>query len=249
VRTNPEATVLKHLIATRPTLDRSAKGTAASFAVHTLIFATLIIASANRDQDVFTGATERDIPIVPYVHERPEPITPSSAPPAPPVPTEPTPPTVEPPTEVPPSPTNIPTDIPAPGPTTVLPSEPVTTAPSTGEPGTGEPTGEPGLAPTGALTAGEVDRPASLLPHTTLPRYPDMLRSSRLEGGVRVVFIVGADGRVEMESVRIVEASHPLFAAAVRAALPRMRFRPAQAGSRRVRQLVEIPFGFTLTGR
>lgn len=237
------------LIASRPTRDRTATGTAASITLHGMIFATLIVASANRDQEIFTGHEERVIPMEPFVHERPEPAPPAPAPPAPAVPTEPTPPTPEPPVDIPPSPADIPTDIPDPGAPTILPSAPAPTTPSTAEPGTGDPTGEPSFAPTGALSAGEVDRPAAMLPRTPLPRYPDMLRSSRLEGGVRVIFIVGADGRVEMESVRIVEASHPLFAEAVRAALPRMRFRPAQAGNRKVRQLVEIPFGFTLTGR
>jgi TonB family protein len=240
--------VLKQLIATRPTRDRSATGTAASVAVHGMLFATLIVASAHRDQEVFTDPGERIITTT-FVQPLPEPTPPSPAPPAPSVPTEPTPPTSEPPVEIPPTPTDIPTDIPAPGAPTILPSEPAPAIPSTGEPGTGEPTGEPSISPTGAFSAGDVDRPAALLPRSTLPRYPEMLRSSRLEGGVRVIFIVGTDGRVEMESVRIVEASHPLFAEAVRSALPRLRFRPAQAGNRRVRQLVEIPFGFTLTGK
>jgi protein TonB len=237
------------LIATRPTKESSTGGKFASAAFHGMLFTTLIIATAQRDTEIFVDPGQRVIPLRPFTPETPEPITPSPAPPTPSVPTEPKPPTPEPPTEIPPTPSEIPSTIPEPGPATNLPSEPAPSVPSSGEPGTGEPTGEPTYSPSGALSAGEVDRPVIILRSSPLPRYPEMLRSSRLEGGVRVVFIVGPDGRVEMESVRIVEASHPLFAEAVRSVLPRMRFRPAQAGNRRVRQLVEIPFGFTLTGR
>lgn len=249
MKTNPEAIVFSLLIATRPPRDRSTKGTVASVLVHGMLFATLVIASAKRDTEIFTDPGDRVIDVEPFRHE-PDPAPPSPQPPAPSTPTEPEPPTMPvPPVDIPPAPTDIPTTIPEAGEPTTLPTDPVPQTPSTGEPGTGEPTGEPSGSPSGALSAGEVDHPVVLLPRSPLPRYPDMLRTSRLEGGVRVIFVVDATGRVEMESVRIVEASHPAFAEAVRSVLPRMRFRPAQAGNRRVRQLVEIPFGFTLTGR
>jgi protein TonB len=238
--------VFSQLIGTRPTHERSLRGTAASIAFHGMLFATVIIASAGRDTKVFITPSSV-VNIDPYREPAPDPApaTNEPPPPAPPVPTDPVPPepTVEP-TIVPDAPTVVPTDLPVPGLPTNLPTDPVT-RPSGGEPGTGDPTGEPAL-PSGAFSAGEVDRPVAMLPRSPLPRYPDMLRSSRLEGGVRVMFIVDADGKVEMNSVRFVEATHPLFAEAVRSVLPRMRFRPAQAGNRRVRQLVEIPFGFTL---
>jgi protein TonB len=241
--------VFSLLIATRPPRERSTKGTVASVLVHGMIFTTLIVASAQRDTEIFTDPGDRVVVIDPYRHE-PEPAPSSPEPPAPSTPTEPAPPVVpETPPEIPQAPTDIPSTLPDPGLPTNLPADPVPSTPSTGEPGTGEPTNEPSGSPEGAFSAGEVDRPVALLPRSPLPRYPDMLRSSRLEGGVRVVFVVDANGRVEMESVRIIDASHPLFAEAVRSVLPRMRFRPAQAGNRRVRQLVEIPFGFTLTGR
>lgn len=44
----------------------------------------------------------------------------------------------------------------------------------------------------------------------------------------------------------VVSSSHDLFAASARAALPALRFSPAEAGGRRVRQLVELPFAFEL---
>jgi protein TonB len=53
-------------------------------------------------------------------------------------------------------------------------------------------------------------------------------------------------GRVEEGSSRVVTADHPLFAASVRTALPTYRFLPAEAEGRRVRQLVRLPFRFSL---
>src|SRR5690606_11928823 len=97
-----------------------------------------------------------------------------------------------------------------------------------------------------ALGATEVDIPASLRPNSPLPRYPDALRSQRLEGGVHVRLVVGSNGRVEMESVTILDATHPAFAESVRAVLARLRFTPARVGRKAVRQVVEIPFGFKL---
>jgi protein TonB len=57
-------------------------------------------------------------------------------------------------------------------------------------------------------------------------------------------FIVDTLGRVEGSSIAMVESSHALFAEAVRSALLRQRFVPAETGGRRVRQLVLQPFSF-----
>ena len=79
------------------------------------------------------------------------------------------------------------------------------------------------------------------------PQYPEGLRRFALAGTVRALFVVDTLGRVEPESVRLLTVSHPLFGAAVRATLPRMRFEPARVGGRAVRQLVEFPVVFTIT--
>jgi hypothetical protein len=49
-----------------------------------------------------------------------------------------------------------------------------------------------------------------------------------------------------MGRVQIVEASHPLFADAVRGALARYRFSAGEAAGRKVRTMVQMPFEFTL---
>ena len=61
-----------------------------------------------------------------------------------------------------------------------------------------------------------------------------------------VRFVVDTTGRVERGSVQVVSSSNELFTASVRSALPSLRFRPASAGGRLVRQLVELPFEFAL---
>lgn len=78
------------------------------------------------------------------------------------------------------------------------------------------------------------------------PRYPDALKSVGVEGAVVMRFIVSAEGRVEPGSIEAISTPHKLFADAVRAALLNTRYRPAEAGGRAVRQLVEQSFTFKL---
>jgi TonB family protein len=49
-----------------------------------------------------------------------------------------------------------------------------------------------------------------------------------------------------MRSFEVVMADHPDFVAAVREGLPEMRFYPAKVGERKVKQLVQMPFSFSL---
>ena len=79
------------------------------------------------------------------------------------------------------------------------------------------------------------------------PRYPDMLRSANVEGEVLAQFVVDTTGRADMSTFKVLKSSHDLFTNAVRATLPNMRFYPAEIGGRKVKQLVQMPFQFTLT--
>lgn len=94
--------------------------------------------------------------------------------------------------------------------------------------------------------AEQVEKQVALVPGGAPPRYPEVLRSSGVEGQVIVLFVVGEHGRFEEESIRFVRSDNRLFEDAVRVALRRMRFIPAEVGGRRVRQLVQMPFVFTL---
>ena len=96
------------------------------------------------------------------------------------------------------------------------------------------------------LTENLVEKAVVAIPGTATPRYPAMLQRAGVEGSVRAQFVVDTLGRVEQGSFQALEATHDLFTAAVRDALLRARFSPAEAGGRKVRQLVEQTFTFTI---
>jgi protein TonB len=72
------------------------------------------------------------------------------------------------------------------------------------------------------------------------------LRASGIEGQVVVQFVVDTAGAVESGSMRILGSTNDLFVSAVRTALRSARFRPAEAGGRKVRQRVQQAFTFVL---
>jgi periplasmic protein TonB len=96
------------------------------------------------------------------------------------------------------------------------------------------------------LTADQVEKEVSLAPGSQPPAYPESLRSAGVEGQVTAVFVVAESGRAEDSSVHFARSDNRLFEDAVRTALRRMRFVPAEVGGRKVRQLVQMPFVFTL---
>ena len=102
------------------------------------------------------------------------------------------------------------------------------------------------LSPESLLRADQVEKQAELVPGSPPPRYPETLRSAGVEGRVLAQFIVDATGRAEEGSLRFLLSDNQLFESAVRVALGRMRFVPAEVGGMRVRQLVQMPFVFTL---
>ncbi len=78
------------------------------------------------------------------------------------------------------------------------------------------------------------------------PEYPSSLRESGVEGKVLAQFVVGENGRYQGGSLKILDSSNPAFTAAVKDALPRMKFSAAQIGGKKVSQLVQMPFQFHL---
>jgi len=78
------------------------------------------------------------------------------------------------------------------------------------------------------------------------PDYPSSLRESGVEGQVLAQFVVNESGRYEGGTLKILSSSNPAFSAAVKDALPRMRFSAAQIGGKKVQQLVQMPFQFHL---
>ena len=96
------------------------------------------------------------------------------------------------------------------------------------------------------LGADQVERQVYLRPGSNPPSYPAALRVSGVEGEVLVLFVVNEAGRVESSTIRFVRSDHVLFERSVHEALRDMRFVPAEVGGRKVRQLVQMPFMFTL---
>ncbi len=93
----------------------------------------------------------------------------------------------------------------------------------------------------------QVEKQVSQVPGSVNLRYPDMLRSASVEGEVLAQFVVDTTGRVEKGTIKILKTSHDLFTNAVMNALNNARFYPAEIGGRKVKQLVQQPFNFTLT--
>ena len=108
-------------------------------------------------------------------------------------------------------------------------------------------TGGPNVSGDAPLTADVVEKAVVALPGTATPRYPSMLQSAGVDGQVRAQFVVDTLGKVEQGSFRALESTHDLFTASVREALARARFTPAEVGGRKVRQLVEQTFTFSIT--
>jgi protein TonB len=92
----------------------------------------------------------------------------------------------------------------------------------------------------------QVEKPVMAVPGSPSPRYPDILKSAGVEGEVVVAFVVDTTGRADVSSLKILKSTHELFAAAVRTALPSMRFLPAEVGGHKVKQLVQQPFVFNI---
>ena len=92
----------------------------------------------------------------------------------------------------------------------------------------------------------QVEKQVAQIPCGTCLSYPDMLRSANVEGEVLAQFVVDTTGRYEAGTFKVLKSSHEQFTNAVKNALPRMRFYPAEVGGRKVKQLVQQPFTFSL---
>jgi len=92
----------------------------------------------------------------------------------------------------------------------------------------------------------QVEKPVAAEPNRPKPVYPEALRGAGTAGEVLVQFVVDEYGRADMLTFRILRSSHDLFTQAVRAAVPKMQFTPAELGGRKVKQLVQQAFHFAV---
>jgi TonB family protein len=93
----------------------------------------------------------------------------------------------------------------------------------------------------------QVTKAVRQIPGTGNIRYPDALRAADVEGVVLAQFVVDANGQFEPGSFKVLRSNHGLFTQAVEAAIPNMRFYPAELRTAKVRQLVQQPFTFSLS--
>jgi TonB family protein len=98
-----------------------------------------------------------------------------------------------------------------------------------------------------AFSVLDVDSAVSRHPWSAAPSYPAEMLKKKLEGTVFVRYVVDTSGFADAASFHVLSSTHDDFTAAVRTALPDMRFNPARIGRRRVRQLVEQEFSFKIT--
>jgi TonB family protein len=100
----------------------------------------------------------------------------------------------------------------------------------------------PAKTPVGALAEGASGE--ALVSAWTPPVYPPALQAARVEGKVKVRFIVEANGAVT--GVRAVSATDPRFETAAVAAVRRWKFDPALDGGRAIASCLEVPVLFRL---
>jgi RNA polymerase sigma factor (sigma-70 family) len=87
-----------------------------------------------------------------------------------------------------------------------------------------------------------VDRPPKPV-FQARPQYPAALRSTPLEGEVRVDFIVDAEGAVR--DLRVVRSTNAVLEPAVTEAVAQWRFEPAAKGGQAVNARMQLPVRFT----
>jgi protein TonB len=100
-----------------------------------------------------------------------------------------------------------------------------------------------------AYPANEVEKPAMPRNGNPSPKYPSLLESSRVEGAVLVQFVVDTLGVADMSTFKVLDATNDLFAESTRATLSKWRFYPAEAGGRKVKQIVQLPLKFVAPHR
>jgi len=263
--------MMNTLLESKPRKQRMAGGTLASIVFHSMLVLFAVYATARAGVPEINEKREQKVNFVKTAEPPPEVKKDEPAPPKPPEPpkAKPKPPSDHRPAPLPPAPkaeiappqgfkvleapVNIPTTIP----TVDLSAKATNEADFTGK-GVrgGSADGVTGSNGTKDGAAGgvdtdknyaefEVERQVSAISGTSIP-YPEGARSSGVQGEVQAQFVVNENGRVETNTFKVLNSSSPQFTDAVRNALGRMRFRPAQIGKTNVSQVVQQAFVFKL---
>ena len=99
-----------------------------------------------------------------------------------------------------------------------------------------------------ALFARDVTSPATAVPGSPRPIYPSALAQQGTRALVSTMFIVDTDGRPNLESFRALNTAHDQFVDAIREALKRTRFVPAQKDGAPIQQVVQYTYDFGMRG-
>jgi len=98
----------------------------------------------------------------------------------------------------------------------------------------------------GAYTQDVVERIAWPRRDNPTPRYPAELQRAGIEGTFVVQYVVDSTGRVDANTLAFPKDAQPGFLRAVKDALVRSRFFPAELAGMHVRQLVQQQFSFVI---
>jgi protein TonB len=92
----------------------------------------------------------------------------------------------------------------------------------------------------------QVEKQVAPAPGSAQPTYPEPLRVARVAGEVLAQFAVDTMGVVDLETFKVLASTDPWFTSSVYDAMSRMRFKPAEKGGQKVRELVQQPYAFNL---
>lgn len=101
-------------------------------------------------------------------------------------------------------------------------------------------------AHTGPYLKDEVDRVVRPFDNNPKPVYPWRLQRQGVQGSFVAQFVIDSTGRIDESTLVFPPNAHSLFVEAVRQALRKSRYYPAEFGGRKVKQLVEQRFTFVL---
>jgi TonB family protein len=226
--------VFTTLVESRATQPRRRVGTVLSVVAHTVIISFAVYATA-RANTTPRPSGDHILPLTPYEPERPRPVPPPN-------PIGPPPPIKGP---VPDFPLTVPDSLPHPDFTKSVVDSGFWTRRAAGLTASGDTSAS--LTQTNQpFLATQVEKAAAPAPGSAQPVYPPMLEESGITGRVVAQFVVDTLGHIEAGSFHVLQTDNDLFDAAVKAALPRMRFYPAEVNGHRVRQLVEQGWVFEL---
>jgi TonB family protein len=92
----------------------------------------------------------------------------------------------------------------------------------------------------------QVMNPVTSAPGSIGPKYPEELKSTKIEGDVLAQFVVNTDGTADINTLKVLKSNDAHFEVAVKDALGSMRFIAAEVDGRKVKQLVQQRFHFAV---